>query len=307
MNLQTILNSKQAGRVALFLSRHIPPSVGYRLARFAAARIAANPETPMVQAIRANQWVVCGGNFTASQLDQAVLECLGCVSRSFFELFRYLNEPARLDEMVIFDSRAQELLQRGRQTERGVVACGLHMGNFDLVIRLAAHKGAHILGLSLPEANEAIEWQHALRRQVGVEILPASIANLRQLIRRLQAGEMVITGIDHPRPGLNYHPVFFGRPAQLPTHHIYLAQKARVPIVLLTSVLEDDGRYHVYTSDFIEMTVCGDHDLDMKQNAERVMQAAEALIALAPRQWTVFQPVWPQVLEEIPPPLSNGR
>jgi lauroyl/myristoyl acyltransferase len=300
MNLQTILNSKQAGRVALFLSRHIPPSMGYRLARLMAARIAANPETPMVQAIRANQWVVCGGNLSASQLDQAVLDCLGCVARSFFELFRYMNEPARLEEMVIFDRRAQELIQRSLRSERGVVACGLHMGNFDLVVRVAAHKGAHILGLSLPEANEAIEWQHELRRQVGVEILPASIANLRQLIRRLQAGEMVITGIDHPRPGLNYHPVFFGRPAQLPTHHIYLAQKARVPIVLLTSVLEEDGRYHVHTSDYIEMTVSGDHDMDMRQNTEKVMQAAEALISLAPRQWTVFQSVWPGVSQEMP-------
>ena len=71
---------------------------------------------------------------------------------------------------------------------------------------------------------------------MGLEILPATIANIRQLIRRLQAGEMVITGVDRPTSDLKYHPVFFGRPAQLPTHYIYLALKAHVPIVLLASM-----------------------------------------------------------------------
>lgn len=300
MNLQTILNSRQAGRLALFLSRLIPPAAGYRLARWVAARIAASPQTPMVQAMRANQWVVSGGALSADQLDVAVLESLNHVTRSFFQLFHYLDDPEALDKLVVFGPQALELIQRPLQADRGAVVCGLHMSSFDLVIRTAALKGAHILGLSLPEADEAVEWQHKMRRQAGVEILPASIANLRQLVHRLEAGEMLITGIDHPRPGLNYHPVFFGRPAQLPTHHIYLAQKARVPIYLLASILEDDGRYHVHSSDVIEMTSCPDRDQEMACNAERVLQAAEALIRRAPRQWTIFQPVWPDILEQVP-------
>lgn len=300
MNLQTILNSKQAGRLALFLSRQIPSAAGYRLADAVAARIAANRQTPLVQAIRANQWVVGGCALSASELDAIVLESLGHVARAFFQLFRYLNSPAALEELVVFGPEAQELLRRGPRAERGLVVCGLHMSSFDLVMRAAALQGAHIFGLSLPEANEAVEWQHELRRQVGMEILPASMANLRQTVHRLQAGEMVVTGVDHPRPGLKHQPLFFGRPAQLPTHHVYLAQKAGVPIVLLASVLEEDGRYHVYSSGPIEMTAQGDRDRELVRNAEKVLQAAEALIRRAPHQWTIFQPVWPEALGEMP-------
>jgi KDO2-lipid IV(A) lauroyltransferase len=300
MNLQTILNSKQAGRLALFLSRRIPASMGYRLAGYAAARIAANPRTPLVRAMRANQWVVSGCALSASELDEVVSESLGYVARAFFQLFRYLDSPAALEDLVVFGPEAQELLRRRPQTERGVVVCGVHMSSFDLVMRAAALEGAHIFGLSLPQANEAVEWQHEIRRQVGMEILPASIANLRQSVHRLQAGEMVITGIDYPRPGLKYKPLFFGHPAQLPTHHIYLAQKARVPIVLLASVLEEDGRYHVYSSEYIEMASDDDRDQEMVHNAEVVLQAAQALIRRAPRQWTIFQPVWPDVLGMAP-------
>ena len=300
MNLQTLLNSKQAGKLALFLSRSIPPSVGYRLARIVAARIAASPQTPMVQAIRANQWVVSGGNLSPSQLDEAVLECLGYVTRSFFEFFHYLNRPARLEDLVDFNPQALEIFHRTQRAERGAVLCGVHTTSGDLLVRVAGLKGAQMTGLSLPIANEAIEWQHNIRRQVGLEILPATQGNIRQLIHRLEAGETVFTGVDHPAPDLRYHPVFFGRPAQLPTHHIFLALKARVPIVVMVSMLDQDGRYHICSSDYIEMTPHADREKEMIQNAEVILQAAEALIRLAPRQWAVFQPVWPQVLKEVP-------
>ena len=300
MNLQTILNSRQAGRLALFLSRQIPPSVGFRLAHHVSVRIAASPQTPMVQAIRANQWVVSGGALSASQLDEAVLESLENVARAFFQLFRYLNDPTKLDDLVVFNPQAWELINRKPGAGQGFVVCGIHSCSFDLVVRAAAMKGARILALSLPEANEAIEWQHNIRRQVGLEILPATMANIRLLVHRLEAGEMVLTGVDRPMPDLKYRPVFFGCPAQLPTHHIYLAQKARVPIVLLASILQSDGRYHVVSSDPIEMGTGANRSDEMTSNAEKVLQAAETLIRLSPRQWAVYQPLWPQVLKEVP-------
>jgi phosphatidylinositol dimannoside acyltransferase len=300
MNLQNILNSKQAGRFALFLSRHTPPSVGYRLAHLLAVRIAASPQTPAVQAIRANQWVVSGGSLTASQLDGVVAESLEYVARAFFQLFHYLNDPSMLDELVVFNTQAMELINQKPQAGRGIVVCGVHSSSFDLVVRAAAHKGGQILGLSLPEANQAVEWQHKIRRQAGLEILPASVPNFRRIIHRLEAGEMVLTGVDHPTPDLKYHPLFFGRPAELPTHHIYLAQKARVPIVLLASILQEDGHYHVVSSEKIEMVTCANRHDEMTTNAERVLQAAEGLIRLSPSQWTVFKPLWPQALKEVP-------
>jgi KDO2-lipid IV(A) lauroyltransferase len=211
-----------------------------------------------------------------------------------------MDDPEALKDLVVFNQQALELIHRGPQDERGVLVCGVHSSSFDLALRAAVPKGAHILALSLPETNEAVEWQHTIRNQVGFELLPATMANIRHLVHRLEAGEMVLTGVDRPMPDLKYHPVFFGRPAQLPTHYVYLAQKARVPIVLWSSVLEDDGRYHVYSSDYIEMETGSSRSEEMIHNAERVLQAAEPLIRRSPHQWTVFHPIWPQVLEEVP-------
>jgi KDO2-lipid IV(A) lauroyltransferase len=237
---------------------------------------------------------------TSSQLDEAVLESLENAARAFFQLFHYLNDPAKLDDLVVYNPLARELISREPKAGRGLVVCGVHSCSFDLVIREVAYRRPGILALSLPETNEAVEWQHNIRRQVGLEMLPATMANIRQIVHRLQEGEAVLTGVDHPMPDLKYHPIFFGQPASLPTHYIYLAQKARVPIVLLAAILQADGRYQIVSSDYIEMETGGNRNHEMVANAERVLQAAEALIRLSPHQWTVFQPLWPQVLNDVP-------
>jgi lauroyl/myristoyl acyltransferase len=176
MDLQTILNSKQAGRLALFMSRHIPPPVGYRLARLVALRIASRPGTPVVEAIRANQWVVSGGTLSASQLDGVVQESLENVARAVFQFFHYLNSPARLEELVVFNDQAWELINRQPGAGRGLVVCGVHSSSFDLVIRLAAIKRGRVLALSLPRASRRLNSSH--RSAAGrFGILPATISD----------------------------------------------------------------------------------------------------------------------------------
>jgi KDO2-lipid IV(A) lauroyltransferase len=35
-------------------------------------------------------------------------------------------------------------------------------------------------------------------------------------------------------------------------------------------------------------------------NAEKVLQAAEAYIRQAPQQWSMFFPVWPDIMDQVP-------
>ncbi len=144
-----------------------------------------------------------------------------------------------------------------------------------------------------------MKWQHTLRRRSGLEILDANLANLRQIILRLQNGETVVTGIDRPIPDPKIKPVFLGYPAHLPVHHIHLALKAQVPIIVMGAVYGEDGRYHIHSSKEIHMQQHSDHQHDLQLNAERVLSEAQKIISLAPQQWSVFQSVWPEVTTTI--------
>jgi lauroyl/myristoyl acyltransferase len=111
---------------------------------------------------------------------------------------------------------------------------------------------------------------------------------------------MVLTGLDRPIPDPKYHPRFFGHAAALSTHYISLALKARVPVVIMAAIYQADGKYHVLSSGPIEMEWDSDREKEILRNAENVLNQAEAFIRLAPQQWNVPMPIWPQLLGNVP-------
>lgn len=300
MDLQGLLNSRRAGIVALRTSRLLPPRLGYSLADQIADRIAASPQTPMVKGIRLNQWIVSGQQLLGDALDRAVLETLQHIARSFYTLFHYIDNLEGFSKRIEYDARAESIIRKSQETRQGMVVVGLHMSNFDLIMQSATKLGLRALALSLPQADEAVDWQHQLRRRSGVEILPATIQNFRLAIERLKAGEIVITGMDRPLADTKYRPRFFGHPANVPVHYIQLALKAQVPLVVMGAVEQDDGIYRVNSSDIIHLQHLPDRRTEILQNAEMVLSIAENFIRLAPQQWAVFLPVWPDLLEQVP-------
>jgi KDO2-lipid IV(A) lauroyltransferase len=137
--------------------------------------------------------------------------------------------------------------------------------------------------------------EYEIRKRTGMNLVPASVGALRQALKQLQQGGMVLTGIDRPIEKPEVMPRFFGRPAALPIHHIYLAMKARVPIVITAAYRQEDGKYHVFASEPVEMDSCPVPEETLLHNAEKVLAVAERFIRRAPQQWSVPLPVWPHV------------
>ena len=176
----------------------------------------------------------------------------------------------------------------------------VHSTNFDVALKASAMRGLKGLALSLPEADEAVEWQHSLRKSGEVEIKPATLAVLREATERLKSGGTVLTGVDRPMPESKYKPLFFGRPTALPVHYIYLALKTGVPVSMVTAIRDDDGVYRVIASDLVKMKPHHDRKTEILQNAETILNIAEDFIRLAPDQWAVIQPLWPEETPNTP-------
>jgi len=109
-----------------------------------------------------------------------------------------------------------------------------------------------------------------------------------------------MTGIDHPAPENNPRPRFFGLPAALPTHYIYLALKAKVPVVVVGSRLEEDGKQHIYASTPIIMKPYPNRADELQFNAEKVLAVVEKFIQRDPQQWLISRPVWPGTVQDVP-------
>ena len=294
MDLSTISNSKWATGLALGVGKMMPPSIGHRLARRTAARIAANADDPMVQAVRANQWMASRGTLKGDDLEAAVQEQFAYSGRFLYDLYHVMEDPKALMGMVAVDETFERVLAEDK--ERPHVYAGVHLGNFDLIGRALGHCGWDQQLLSIAEPNEGYQWQNEMRERYGFEVTPVSIEALKHAARRLADGGSVTTGLDRPLTDAKQFPRFFGRPAPMPLLHIRLAMRAKVPVVVISALLGDDGKYRLQASEPLEMETGGDTGADMIANGERALREAEKLIALAPRQWAMPHAVWPDIV-----------
>ena len=300
IDLQQVINSSLSLRFVSLLARRLPPQLGYRIAYTFAEQIARQRDSGLVRAVRTNQWVASRETLQGEALDGAVRETLRHSARSLFDLYHYNQDFEATRQQIVFGSSFDRIAQRSEFERRGLMVAGLHLSNFDLVLQWLSKNGLRPLILTLPNPMGGRRIEYEIRKQTGMNLIPASVGALRQALRYLQRGGMVLTGIDRPIENPEVCPRFFGRPASLPVHHIFLATKAHVPIVITATFLEPDGRYHVFASDPIEMDSFSKATEAKLQNAEKILTAAEEFIQRSPRQWTVPLPVWPAVVDQVP-------
>jgi lauroyl/myristoyl acyltransferase len=297
---RNIINSPMGLNLAYMIGRYTPQSFGHRIAKFGADRISARKSWKMVRAARLNQWVAYGKNISSSALDDAVRLNFRATARSIFDLYHNINNPAIFQKIIAVNTLAEQFLNRPEFAERGLVVAAIHMGSFDLIGQAAGVMGVKAMYLVLPTINAGYEKQLEMRREKGMNILPTSNHSIKLAIKYLREGGVVMTGIDRPENSLPYQPRFFGHPAHLPVHHVFMALKAQVPVLVAAVMFQPDGRYHFLFSDPIEMELESDRQMEIVHNAEKILLVAEDFIRRDPSQWAMTFPVWPDMLDKVP-------
>jgi KDO2-lipid IV(A) lauroyltransferase len=299
LRLQDLVNSRLGIGFALAFGRLLPPAIAYRLIPVLADRVSRRRNSAMIRAVRANQWVVHGGQVSDEQLDGLVRDTFRHTARCLYDLYHNLDKSEEMQRLIGFGPYADEYLNRVDQRERGRIIVGAHMSNFDFVLQSAGRFGFRALALALPEQLGGYKWQYELRRSAGLEIVPTSLSSIRLAGKRLREGGTVVTGVDRPLQGSRHQPRFFGRPAAIPVHHILLALKEDVPILVAAAILRPSGTYDILVSDPIEMRRGANRRAELIENAEAVLAQVESFIQIAPEQWSMFYPVWPDALDEL--------
>ncbi|MBN1178715.1 MAG: hypothetical protein JXD18_05860 [Anaerolineae bacterium] len=299
LDIQDMINGRLGVGAALWFGRSFPPAVGYRLGGFLADRFGGRRRAAMVRAVCANQWVVSDGTLSSDQLDRRTRDTFRHTARCLFDLYHNLNDAGAMRELVRYEPAVSDVLEKIKSGRQAYVIVGPHMSNFDFVARAMAIQGVPLMALAYATPGSGYKWQNKMRRESGIDIVPASMTSLRQAIRRLEEGGSVITGMDRPLPDSKYHPRFFGRSAALSVMHVVLALKTNLPLVVMSPVMRPDGIYVIKGCEPFMMEPHPDRHTEIVQNAERALAVAEGFIAQAPHQWSMFYPVWPEVMEEM--------
>ena len=295
-----IIGSPFGLKIAYLIGKYMPYPLGYRIAYFIADRISSQKSLGLVQAVRGNQWVVNGGNLDKVALDKLVRQNFRGIACSIFDMYHTLNNPTAALRIIEPNPTAIQLVQRPEYYTRGLILAGVHMSNFDMVFHVGGLAGVKAMAITLPELDAGYRVQWDMRAKQGFKIVQASVGSIKQAVNHLRDGGMVITAIDRPDKNNTYHPIFFGNPAPLPIHHIFLALKAHVPVVIVAVLKRTDGKYHILFSEPIEMVPHADRRMEMMINAENTLRVAESFIRQDPSQWAMTFPVWPEVFAQVP-------
>jgi len=252
----------------------------------------------MVAAVRANQWVAGGERATESELDEAVGKVFEYRAYSIVDLYHNIQSHERILKTIEFDDSAQEMIERSRRPSEGAVVVIPHVSNYELAGLATGISGGRGIALTEPEQPGGYQHHDRIRKQFGIEAIPASMSSFKYATKVLREGGIVATGIDRPLAASGYKPTFFGHPAALPVHSVVLALKAKVPIVVGCVNRKANGNYGVSATGLIPMKQYENRKSTILANAERILEICEQYISQDPLQWAMFFPVWPDVVPE---------
>lgn len=300
MKSTSFFNSSFIISLALLLSRIIPPAVAYRITDLLAGFISSLRKLEIVKAVRLNQWVVYDQKITAKQLDVCVYQVFKCHFRSMYDMYHHIHRQDKIKAKVSFSPQLSELLKLHTNSQSGMLIIIPHLSNFDLAGAALALGGVKFSILSYPQPPSGYRKQNKFRLDVGMEVLPISLSNLKIAGERLKSGKIVITGIDRPMEHSNYVPRFFGHSAMLPVTPVRLALKQQALVSICACISIKKGKYVIHATKPIEMKHFPNLHQELTFNTELILDEIEQLIRQHPEQWAMFYPVWPELTVTLP-------
>jgi KDO2-lipid IV(A) lauroyltransferase len=277
--------------------RAVPASVADAAFRFG-ADLAVRRAGPGVERLRANLGRVVP-DAEPAVLDALVRAGLRSYARYWCEAFRLpaldpVRVHARMEPHVHGAGPLYDALAAGR----GVVFALPHSGNWDAAgvwlvetLRRLGREPAFTTVVERLRPESLYRRFVAYRESLGFEVVPADDGNAvgmhRALTRRLRAGGVVCLVADRDFGGSGVDVSFFGEPARLPGGPARLA--ALTGAVLLPA-------YPRFTPDGWALPIAPPVPVATRAAVPAATQAlADALaglIAVAPADWHMLQPVW---------------
>ena len=285
-------------QLAVLLGRILPRKIGLKLASLIGSLLGSFKASPMVKAIRANQWVIHRQSLTKKELAAFPKIVFRSAVKCNYDFYYFLSRPEKLHEIVRFSPKARIVMDRIQSNKPSVVVCP-HLSNFDLMGYVLALHDINVQVLSFPNPNASYKLQNQLRESLGMRVTPMSLSAFREARIRLREGGSILTGLDRHLSGdlhEKYQPEFFGFKAHLPVTYVRMAKEANAPVFILAATSQPDGSYYLVGSDPVWMESAKDLEIEILNNANRVLKVAEGIIQEYSNQWAMFYPIWPQFL-----------
>jgi len=233
--------------------------------------------------------------FCATKSDAEIRQILKKTYQNFgqniAELFRLpLVAQRGYKKFVTVEGLAnvEEAAKRGK----GVIYLSFHFGNWELSSVAASMFGYPYNLTANPQkkGSKLNELLNEYRTSAGARII-LPLSGTREIIRRLQANEMVTLVVDQGGADGDLTD-FFGRQASMSTGAIRIALKFGCAICMSEMWRENNGRHTMIMSEPLDLIKTGHEKEDIKANLSAIVQRLEDAVQQRPHEYMWFYKIW---------------
>jgi KDO2-lipid IV(A) lauroyltransferase len=227
---------------------------------------------------------------------QVVRGVLRNASKNYLDLIRIPRMKSEEIKKQVIPHGVHHLVD-ALNSGKGVMLVTAHFGSFDMAVQLlAVHSVRTTIPVEALEPEQLLDHVVSLRRNKGLNIIPAKSGALQAMIQALRSNEIVLIACDRDVTGEAPKALFFGEETRLPDMAVRLALRTGAAIIPVFNLRRDDGRYDVYVEPPIEVPSNGNGNV--VEHMDQVVRVMEKYIRSCPEQWAVLEPVWPESLHQ---------
>ena len=280
-----------AYRAGADVARVLPPALGLSLARNVSRAMTAAWPTRRRQVER-NLQRATRGELNGDDLRRATRRVFDNYGRYWHELFRLRRGVDAVEAET--DSEGYEHIAIPQADGRGVILALPHLGNWDAAGAWLSGRGHRLTVVAEPlDPPELFEWFAAQRRALGMEVIPLGPGAAGAVLRAIVDGEIGCLVCDRDLTGDGVPVELFGEPTTMPGGPAVLALRSGAPLVPVGIYFRPNSRRFINILAPVPTDRRGSLRDDVQRVTQELARRFEDLIAAAPDQWLVMQPVWP--------------
>ncbi|MDI6774445.1 MAG: lysophospholipid acyltransferase family protein [Verrucomicrobiota bacterium] len=200
--------------------------------------------------------------------------------------------PAWAARYVEYGSHMDALKKR-LASGKGAIVAVPHMGSWELGLAISRMHDIPMFSIEARQKNPYVNaYIHALRTSAGTAILERGAHTMREVLRRLRAGEVlaILPDVRMPAPGIRVP--FLGGEANLGKGMALFAVRTGVPIFPAIATREGWTRHHFAVFDPVVPDAGLSEEEDVIRMTTAVLRLIDNAIRRNPEQWFWHNKRW---------------
>jgi len=282
-------------RAGAALARALPAPVALKLAE-TASRLSAPRMAARLATSRAHLRRIHGEAMSEEALDRAVAATWRSYARYWTEAFR-LSSMTRTELEAAMSWEGVGHVEDALAAGRGAILAMPHLGGWDFGGAWFAATGyPSTVVVERVDPPELFEFFRKMRRGFGVDVVPLDQQAGAAILKALRRGGIIGLVCDRDISGQGIPVQLFGARTTLPAGPATLALRTGAALLPTAVYFDANGQHR----GVVRPPIPTDRKAGLREavttTTQRLADELEHLIRIAPEQWHVFQPNWPDLV-----------